>query len=67
MLVEELMKRTGQNNGQVFDKVKIVCSYKEKTEASHIGCTLKKRSQMKPNSHNYEKIFLNSEENIYFQ
>lgn len=31
MFVEELISRTGQNNGQVFDKVKIACSYKEKT------------------------------------
>lgn len=44
MLVEELMKGTGQSNGQVFDKVKVVCSYKEKTKASHIGYTLKKKS-----------------------
>lgn len=39
MLVEELMKRTGQSNGQVFDKMKIICSYKEKTKPSGIGYT----------------------------
>lgn len=44
MLVEELMKGTGQNNGQVFDKMKMVCSCEEKTKASCIGCTLKKKS-----------------------